>query len=268
MYEILASRLREGLPSVSVTVVSGENPLFPVGSKFLYDAFGQVLYPPPPGLPRQGGGEESSSASSPFWGEVFSDLVRDVGQSKRAGKMELSLPSGDVSIFAEALYPPETLYIFGGGHIGQALYELGKGVGFRVVVVDDRETFANRDLFPLAHELIVRDFETLEISLPRSAYCVIVTRGHQYDECCLEKCATQSPAYVGLVGSRVKISHIFRNLVEKGIPRDLLDEVHAPVGLDLGAVTPFEIALSIMAEILQIKNSRTARSLMELWRRH
>jgi xanthine dehydrogenase accessory factor len=159
---------------------------------------------------------------------------------------------GTLEIFLEPVLPPASLYIFGAGHVAVNLYRFASWAGFEVTVVDNRETYANRERFPEAKEVIAEDFEkvTARISPSESAFIVIVTRGHR-DDMRVLRWAVQTPArYVGMIGSKRKTIAIFRELTKEGISAKLFERVHAPVGLDIGAVTPEEIAVAITAELI------------------
>ncbi|HXP17084.1 MAG TPA: XdhC family protein, partial [Terriglobales bacterium] len=148
--------------------------------------------------------------------------------------------------------PPELLYIFGAGHVSVNLYKVAKDAGFDVTVVDDRTSYANRERFPEAKEVIAEDFDQAMARLApnESSYIVIVTRGHRDDMRAL-RWAVQTPArYIGMIGSKRKTITIFRELTEEGLSPQLFERVHAPVGLDIGAVTPEEIAVAITAELI------------------
>jgi xanthine dehydrogenase accessory factor len=127
-----------------------------------------------------------------------------------------------------------------------------------VVVIDDRPTFANRERFPEAEEVLVAGFDEVfdRLKIDENAYLVIVTRGHIYDGNVLEQALRTRARYIGMIGSRRKIGTLYANLMKKGISRDLLKRVHAPIGLDIAAETPEEIAISIMAELIQVRAER------------
>lgn len=159
---------------------------------------------------------------------------------------------GTLDIFIEPVLPPAVLYMFGAGHVSANLYKVASNAGFDITVVDDREAYANRERFPDAKEVIADDFDKAMARLsPRdSAYIVILTRGHR-DDMRVLRWAVQTPArYIGMIGSKRKTITIFRELVAEGIPEQLFNRVHAPVGLDIGAVTPEEIAVAITAELI------------------
>jgi len=159
---------------------------------------------------------------------------------------------GTLEIFVEPVLPPADLYIFGAGHVAASVYKVARIAGFDVTVVDDREAYANRERFPEAQQVIAEDFEKAAARLApsESSYIVIVTRGHR-DDMRMLRWAVQTPArYVGMIGSKRKTITIFKELQAEGLAPHLFDRVHAPVGLDIGAITPEEIAVSITAELI------------------
>ena len=162
---------------------------------------------------------------------------------------------GTLDIFIEPILPPALLYIFGAGHVAVNLYRVAHDAGFDVIVVDDRESYANRERFPQARDVVAEDFD-LAMSRLRpneSSYIVIVTRGHRDDMRCL-RWAVQTPArYIGMIGSKRKTIAIYKELTRQGLDAKLFERVHAPVGLDIAAVTPEEIAVSITAELIAVR---------------
>lgn len=166
---------------------------------------------------------------------------------------------GQMEIFVEPIEPSPALYIFGAGHVGQFVGRVAHDAGFQVHVVDDREKFANRARFPEVAEIIVDDIPTWlqKTTLPSTAYVVIVTRGHRHDLDALRALAPRNLRYLGLIGSRAKVKRIYDVLIEEGISLEQLEHVHAPIGLDIGAVTPQEIAVAIVAELIAVRRSKT-----------
>ena len=159
---------------------------------------------------------------------------------------------GTLEIFVEPILPPAELYIFGAGHVAASLYKVARIAGFDITVVDDREVYASRERFPEAQEVLAEDFDKAAASLApsESSYIVIVTRGHR-DDMRMLRWAVQTPArYIGMIGSKRKTITIFKELQNEGLAAELFDRVHAPVGLDIGALTPEEIAVSITAELI------------------
>ena len=162
---------------------------------------------------------------------------------------------GTLDIFIEPVLPPALLYIFGAGHVSVNLYRVAKGAGFDVTIVDDREAYANCERFPEAKEVIAEDFEQAMARLApnESSYLVIVTRGHRDDMRVLRWAVQTRARYIGMIGSKRKTITIFRELTKEGIPAQRFDRVHAPVGLDIGAITPEEIAVAITAELIAVR---------------
>lgn len=190
-------------------------------------------------------------------------VAREVMESERPRTLTFDLNNdpkydtglvcgGTLEIFIEPVLPPAELYIFGAGHVGSSLYKIAQIAGFDVTIIDDRETYANRERFPQAHQIIAEDFEKAfaQLSPSESSHIVIVTRGHREDMRVL-RWAVQTPAgYVGMIGSKRKTIRIFEELKKEGVPAKLFERVHAPIGLDIGAITPEEIAISIAAELI------------------
>jgi xanthine dehydrogenase accessory factor len=162
---------------------------------------------------------------------------------------------GTLDIFIEPVIPAASLYIFGAGHVSLNLYEVARRAGFDVTVVDDREAFASRERFPQAREVIAEDFDkaVARITPGESSYIVIVTRGHRDDMRVLRWAVQTQAHYIGMIGSKRKTITIFRELVKEGIAEHLFERVHAPVGLDIGAITPEEIAVAITAELIAVR---------------
>ena len=161
-----------------------------------------------------------------------------------------------VEVLVEPILSEPTVYIFGGGHVSQQLAPLAKRVHFKVVVIDDREMFANKDRFPDADDILVSEFERCfeTLSIDESSYIVIVTRGHLYDGVVLEEAVRTKARYVGMIGSKKKIRLLFENLQKKGISKETLDRVYAPIGMDIGSQTPEEIAVSIVAQLIKVRS--------------
>ena len=157
----------------------------------------------------------------------------------------------------EPILTTSTLYIYGAGHVSQFISRLAKTMDFTVVVIDDRGQFADRERFPEADEVIADDFENVlkYIDDDGEAYAAVVTRGHKHDALVLEKILTKPHRYIGMIGSKRKIRIIFDYLEEKGFDPEFLKCVHAPIGVDINAETPQEIALSIVAELVKVRGA-------------
>jgi xanthine dehydrogenase accessory factor len=159
---------------------------------------------------------------------------------------------GTLEIFVEPILPPAELFIFGAGHVATSLYQVARIAGFDITIVDDREAYASRQRFPEAQNVIAEDFDkaAAQLTPSESSYIVIVTRGHR-DDMRMLRWAVHTPArYIGMIGSKRKTITIFKELQAEGLAPELFDRVHAPIGLDIGAVTPEEIAVSITAELI------------------
>lgn len=163
-----------------------------------------------------------------------------------------------VEVFAEPLVSESTLYVFGAGHVSLQIVPLAARVGFRAAVIDDRPEFADERKFPEAAEVHQYPFEGVLQHLPvnEASYLVIVTRGHIHDKTVLAQCLKTDAKYIGMIGSRRKIAMVYENLREEGFSQKDIDRVHAPIGLDIGAETPEEIAVSIVAELISVRAGR------------
>ena len=158
--------------------------------------------------------------------------------------------------FVEGYTTPPQIILCGGGHVSRAIYTFAVNLGFNLTVIDDREEFANKTRFPLANVVVAESsaegFRSIEIN--KNTFIVIATRGHRYDHVSLEAALNTSASYIGLLGSKRKTILIYEELLSKGVSIDRIKDVRAPIGLDINARTPEEIAISIMAEILMIRN--------------
>ncbi len=159
------------------------------------------------------------------------------------------------ALFLESVTAPPVLFLFGGGHVGQAVASVARTAGFRVVVIDDRQEFSCAKRFPFAEQTLVRPMERALADLPidRNSYVVAVTRGHQHDEHVIEQAIGTSARYIGMIGSRRKKAILWRRLQARGARESDLDRVHSPIGLAIGADSPGEIAVSIVAEMIRVR---------------
>ncbi len=261
MFAAVADALERGEPAALVTIVSttGSTPQR-VGAKMLVFADGRIVG-------TIGGGCYENDA---FWKareaithrrpemvhyELSDDFAQETGL----------ICGGQMDVYIEPIEPSPELYVIGAGHVGFHLARVAHEVGFRVHVVDDREKFANAERFPNAVEIVVEDIPAWiqRTSIPTHAYAVIVTRGHNNDLDALRALAPRELRYLGLIGSRAKVARIYEALTDEQMPADLLARVHAPIGLDIGAVTPQEIAVSILAELIAVKHGKTQPASMK-----
>jgi xanthine dehydrogenase accessory factor len=166
---------------------------------------------------------------------------------------------GTLEVFVEPILPQPVLYIFGGGHVSMALAQAAHTAGFRIGVIDDREQFANSDRFPMAEEIYTSYEDAFEKIKPNaSSYLVIVTRGHRDDMRVLQWAVGTEARYIGMIGSKRKVLSVYQALEREGVPPEKFDRVHAPVGLEIGALTPYEIAISIAAELIAVRRGATS----------
>jgi len=161
---------------------------------------------------------------------------------------------GTLEVFVEPILPQPALYIFGGGHVSMALAQAAHTAGFAIGVIDDRESFANAERFPMAREIFT-SFEDAYANLQpnTSTYLVIVTRGHKDDMRVLAWAVNTDAKYIGMIGSKRKVISVYEALEKEGHAPEKFENVHAPVGLDIGALTPEEIAISITAELIAVR---------------
>jgi len=254
VFAAVADALGRGETAALVTIVSttGSTPQR-VGAKMLVFADGRIVG-------TIGGGCYENDA---FWKareaitarkpqlvhyELSDDFAQETGL----------VCGGQMDVYIEPIEPSPELYVIGAGHVGTELATLAHAVGFQVHVVDDREKFANRERFPDAAEVVTEDIPSwiARSQLPPHAYVVIVTRGHTNDLEALRALAGRDLRYLGLIGSRAKVARIYEALQQDGIAGEQLKRVHAPIGLDIGAVTPQEIAVSILAELIAVKHGK------------
>lgn len=162
---------------------------------------------------------------------------------------------GRMEVFIEPIEGTPTLCLFGAGHVAQPLARMAKSVGFRVEVADDRVKFANRERFPDADLMVVDDFPAAagKMTLGRETYAVVVTRGHKGDAEALEAVLGKGLRFVGLLASRPKLVHLAATLEERGVPPSEIAAIHSPLGLEIGAATPEEIAVSVLAEMIAVR---------------
>jgi xanthine dehydrogenase accessory factor len=256
LYARMAELAQEGTPFVVATItgVNGSSPR-DIGAKMLILGDGTTVE-------TVGGGVLEQRVITDALGCLASGVSRGEQYQLRAdGDHALgALCGGEVTVFFEAHAPDRTLLIVGAGHVGQRLCQCAKMLDYRVAVLDSRRDMVSRERFPQADQLICGDpSQTAELfPVDGSTHVVIVTHSHEHDKEALRSVVDSGAAYVGMMGSASKVRTIFARLREAGIGPDLLDVVHAPIGLDIGAETPAELALCIMAEIVAQRSGKPA----------
>src|ERR1700739_4869399 len=193
--------------------------------------------------------------------------AKDVMQKEAPRKMVFNLNNeatydnglicgGTVEVFVEPILPQPTLYLFGGGHVSMAVAKAAEQAGFAICVIDDREAFANRERFPMAGDVFTTYENAFEKICPNaSSYLVIVTRGHKEDMRVLAWAVRTDARYVGMIGSKRKVMSVYKALEKEGYKPEEFERVYAPMGLDIGALSPEEIAVSIAAELVAIRRN-------------
>ena len=214
--------------------------------------------------------EDGSIAGTVGGGCVEADVwaaAKDVMQKESPRKMVFHLNNeasydnglicgGTLEIFIEPILPQPLLYVFGGGHVSMAMAKVANAAGFAVGVVDDREAFANKERFPMAQEVFTSYQEAFEKIQPNSStYLVIVTRGHKEDMRVLAWAVRTQARYVGMIGSKRKVLSVYKALEQQGYRPEEFERVFAPMGLEIGALAPEEIAISIVAELVAVRRS-------------
>jgi xanthine dehydrogenase accessory factor len=163
---------------------------------------------------------------------------------------------GTVEIFVEPILPQPIVYVFGGGHVSMAMAKAASSAGFAIGVIDDRETFANLQRFPMAQEVFTSYEQAFEKIQPNdSTYLVIVTRGHKEDMRVLAWAARTEARYIGMIGSKRKVLSVYKALEKEGYRPEEFERIYAPMGLEIGALSPEEIAISIVAELIAVRRN-------------
>ncbi len=216
----------------------------------------------PDGLPRKihlADAEHIEPLASSGLSQEITTAIKEVAAAGNAGRR---VTAGQMDVFIEPLARPPTVILCGAGHLSYHIARCARRVHFRVVVYDERREYANRERFPDADEVIAADFEHIfdRVQVDGDSYIVIVTRGHKCDEIVLERALATNARYVGMIGSKRKTRTLLENLSRKGVPKESLDKVYSPVGISIGAVTPEEIALSIVCELVKVRRLGDAES--------
>ena len=164
---------------------------------------------------------------------------------------------GQLDVFVEPIMPVPHAFIFGAGHISKSLSKVATLAGFASVVIDNRDTFANRERFPEAAAVHAAEYEEVfpQLAINETSYVIIVTRGHRDDMRVLELAVATPARYIAMIGSKRKVLNVIRELEKQGIPRESFERIHAPVGLDIGAISPEEIAISVTAEMIAVRRN-------------
>ena len=196
------------------------------------------------------------------------NIAREVMESERPRHLNFTLGQdaaydnglicgGQLSVFVEPVVPEPRAFIFGAGHISKSLSKVATMAGFASVIVDNREAFANRERFPEAEEVHAAEYEDLfpALNIRDTSYIIIVTRGHRDDMRVLRWAVTTPAKYIAMIGSKRKVIGVVKELEREGQTRGSFERIFAPMGFDIGAITPEEIAVSVVAEMIAVRRS-------------
>ncbi len=200
-------------------------------------------------------------------GEVWT-AAREVIETEKPRHLNFSLGQdaaydnglicgGQLNIFVEPVIPQPRAFIFGGGHVSKSLSKVANLAGFATTIVDDREAFANKERFPEAEAVFADEYEQVfpQLSITSSSYVIIVTRGHRDDMRVLQWAVTTPARYIAMIGSKRKTISVVKQLEKEGMPREAFEKIFAPMGLEIGAESPEEIAVSVVAEMISIRRA-------------
>ena len=255
---------RSGEPVVVATIVGGPDVSnIRPGDKLLVRLDGSKLGRFGRGL--EAAVIEDALAAAKAFPRIATQSLYYRAEGDRIHRLEAKEDAATYEVMIEVIEAPATLLIVGGGHIGLSLATLGAHAGFSVAVVDDREMYASEERFPMADKVMAGDVGAHLDAFPvnGSTYIVMVSRGHKVDELALRQVVGRGAAYVGMIGSKRRVSTVLRHLAEEGHPLEALEAVYTPIGLDIGAETPEEIAISILAEVIMIRRGAKGGQMRE-----
>jgi xanthine dehydrogenase accessory factor len=251
IYQEIVRLSAEGREAAVATVIaaSGSTPRGE-GAKMLVSADGSIMG-------TIGGGSVEKQVIEEALAVIRTGKPKKVAYHLQAAEELGMICGGDMEVFVEPIPVTSHLYIFGGGHIAVPLAKIAQITGFKISIIDERPEFANPERFPDATQTVTSDIAAAfdQLTVDRSSYIVIITHGHKGDEAALTGALKTPARYIGMIGSKEKNRAIFSHLLAKGYTRADLDRVHAPIGLRIKAQTPEEIAVSILAELIQERRS-------------
>ena len=261
----LLTAAREGPAVASCTVMGATDGVdVSLGAKMLVYADGE--------LGDIGGGALEQSVIDFARGSIPKHIVQTTTFTPAGdlveGRRAIEAADAIVEILVEIVEPAATLLVVGGGHVGLAVGQLGAMLGMEVAIIDDREDYANEDRFPYEANVICGDFgEELEkFPITANTFIVLVSRGHKVDELALRGVAERGAGYVGMIGSKRRTRTVIQHLAEAGLDPEALDKVFTPIGLDIGAETPEEIAVSVLGEIILVRRGGGAQPMSDYGR--
>ena len=258
----LLTAAREGPAVASCTVMGATDGVdVSLGAKMLVYADGE--------LGDIGGGALEQSVIDFARGSIPKHIVQTTTFTPAGdlveGRRAIEAADAIVEILVEIVEPAATLLVVGGGHVGLAVGQLGAMLGMEVAIIDDREDYANEDRFPYEANVICGDFgeELEQFPITANTFIVLVSRGHKVDELALRSVAERGAGYVGMIGSKRRTRTVIQHLAEAGLDPEALDKVFTPIGLDIGAETPEEIAVSVLGEIILVRRGGGAQPMSD-----
>ena len=261
----LLTAAREGPAVASCTVMGATDGVdISLGAKMLVYADGE--------LGDIGGGALEQSVIDFARGSIPKHIVQTTTFTPAGdlveGRRAIEAADAIVEILVEIVEPAATLLVVGGGHVGLAVGQLGAMLGMEVAIIDDREDYANEDRFPYEANVICGDFgeELEQFPITANTFIVLVSRGHKVDELALRSVAERGAGYVGMIGSKRRTRTVIQHLAEAGLDPEALDKVFTPIGLDIGAETPEEIAVSVLGEIILVRRGGGAQPMSDYGR--
>lgn len=199
------------------------------------------------------------------------NAAREVIANERSKQMKFSLGQdaaydnglicgGQLEVFIEPVVPSPKAFIFGAGHISKSLSKVANLAGFASIIVDNRETYANQDRFPEAEQVLAEEYNEVfpKLDIRDTSYIIIVTRGHRDDMLVLQWAVNTPARYIAMIGSRRKVISVINELEREGLPHGAFERIHAPMGFEIGAITPEEIAVSVVAEMIAVRRQPNA----------
>lgn len=245
-YRCLLGALREDRGGTSATMIEAANPGW-VGQKIYQDAQDKLVWP----------------TTDPVLNEILIRYFKEANPVQ-PGLVKLSETE---TAYVEPVKAGPKVLVLGGGHVSQALAKILALLNYETTIVDDRPEFGSQEIFPTGCHIICGDFLKVltQYSFSYSTYVVIVTRGHQYDAACLRAVIGKPTAYIGMIGSKKKVAAVMEGLRREQVPQEILETVYSPVGIDIKAQTPAEIAVSISAQLISVVNRDRGERLDQTW---
>jgi len=238
--DFINSSIDSGKTVVLATVISADSGVsVPVGKKLTVDLDGKSV---------------GSLGDADFDSKVVEMCLETMKKGESTTQLG-TFQEKRIELFLDLIENPPKMIIFGAGHIALPLSQIGKTVGFRIIVVDDRAEFASKDRFPEADDVKVLDFDKAadHLDIDSTTYLVLITRGHKHDEVILRNKACEKAAYIGMIGSKRRAGAVLASLKSDGYSQEFISRIHTPIGISIGSQTPEEIALSIAAEVVKTR---------------